>query len=178
MSKNIKGVLISSGKIKNRVSIIAASISSDYADQTITVVGVLNGSFVFVSDLIRQISRNVQVRVRFISLSSYGDNVISSRNVEITNGEKLSCIDEDVIIVEDIVDTGLTIQTARRLVVSAGARSVRVAALLSKPNLHSQTIDYLGFEIPDEFVVGYGLDHAGLYRNLSGIYTLEDRVSV
>jgi len=142
-----------------------------------TVVGILKGSFVFIADLIRHIDPSIPLEVEFMAVSSYGSGTVSSGEVRIDQDISTSLNGKDVLIVEDIVDTGLTIAAVKDLLLSRNPSSVRIAALLEKeidrrPGL---TLDYIGFRIPDVFVVGYGLDLAQRYRNLKEIRVLDGR---
>jgi hypoxanthine phosphoribosyltransferase len=169
--KDIKDFL-SSDKIKNRIKEIAAQINADYAGEELTVVGVLNGSFIFTADLVRQL--NVPVNIEFMSASSYGEGTTSSGVVKINLDLKTNIEGKNVLLVEDIVDTGLTITNLIDVLKTRKPKSLKLCSLLYKPARikHKVKIDYLAFEIPDNFVVGYGLDFAGKYRELPfiGIY--------
>ncbi len=165
--------LIDEDTIRARVAELGAMISRDQGGREVHLLGILRGSFVFMADLARQIA--VPTTVDFIALSSYGDETVSSGVVKIEIDLGISIRDREVIIVEDIVDTGLTLQYLLRNLATRGPRSMKLCALLSKPSRRKATvdIDYLGFEIPDEFVVGYGLDHAQRYRNLPYIGVMD-----
>jgi len=164
-------VLISEVEIQRRVAEMGARISGDYRDRQIIVVGILKGSFIFIADLIRQIDPAIPVEVEFMTVSSYGNGTTSSGEVRIEHDIGTPVEGRDLLIVEDIVDTGLTISRIRDLMASRGAASIRIATLLEKETArgHQLTLDYIGFKIPDRFVVGYGLDSAQLYRNLKEI---------
>jgi hypoxanthine phosphoribosyltransferase len=148
------------------VQVLGEQISRDYAGRELVVVPVLTGSFVFAADLLRAI--DCDVRVDFLGVRSYGDGTESSGVVQITHDLTHPIEGLDVLVVEDIVDTGLTMSYLVRNLATRRPRSVRLAALLHKParTRLPVVIDYLGFTIEDVFVVGYGLDHAGRYRNL------------
>ncbi len=165
-------VMISAEKIQARVREMAKTIRGDYKDQEIYVVGVLKGSFVFMADLVRAIDGPLQCD--FLGLSSYGSATESSGVVAITKDLGESVEGRDVLIIEDIIDTGLTMTYLLDNLKTRHPRSVKIAALLSKPARRQVevSIDYLGFTIEDRFVVGYGLDYAGLYRNLPYLGTL------
>lgn len=158
--------LLSSETIAERVRELGAAISRDYADRSLVIVSVLKGSFVFAADLARAIT--VPLRVEFLGVRSYGSGTKSSGVVQITYDLLRPIEGEDVLIVEDIVDTGLTVAHLLDLLRTRFPRSVKVCALLHKPSREERRvpIDYLGFTIEDRFVVGYGLDHAEKYRNL------------
>ena len=168
-------VLISDLEIQSRVAEMGARISDDYRDRSILVVGILKGSFIFIADLIRQIDPTIAVELEFMKVSSYGSGTTSSGEVRIENDIGSPVEGKDLLIVEDIVDTGLTISRIRDLFASRGAASIRIATLLEKETDrgHSLTLDYIGFKIPDRFVVGYGLDFAQRYRNLKEIRVLD-----
>lgn len=163
---------ISEEKIKEKVQELAQQITNDYKGKELVVVCVLNGSFMFCADLIREL--NLPVTMEFISVSSYGNEMKSSGKVKIQLDLKNDIKNKDVLLVEDIVDTGLTMTQLIEHLKTKSPRSLKLASLLFKPAKleHKITIDYLAFEISDKFVVGYGLDLAGRYRELPyiGIY--------
>jgi hypoxanthine phosphoribosyltransferase len=166
-------VMLSTNDITERVRELGAQITRDYADRTLVLVCVLKGSFVFASDLARAI--DLPLRVDFLGVRSYGEGTESSGVVQITQDLSKPIALEDVLIVEDIVDTGLTIAHLMDLFRTRQPRSVKVCALLHKParSKVEVKIDYLGFTIEDRFVVGYGLDFAEKYRNLPYIGVVE-----
>ncbi|MCH2531526.1 MAG: hypoxanthine phosphoribosyltransferase, partial [Dehalococcoidia bacterium] len=137
------------------------------------VVGALNGSFVFLADLIRHL--HLPIQVDFIRLSSYDEATDSSGTIRLHHGVRTPVNGKNVLVVEDIVDTGLTAQFIRRYFDDEGAATVRICSLLDKPirRVTSVTVDYVGFEVPDEFLVGYGLDFNQQYRELRALYSLE-----
>lgn len=160
--------------IDKRVSELAEEISNEYKGKEVLLVGVLTGSFIFCADLIRKLS--IPVSIEFISASSYeGESTVSSGNVKINLDLKRDISGKHIILIEDIVDTGLTITRLTKLLMSRDPSSLRIASLLFKPARleHKVEIDYLGFEIEDKFVVGYGLDFDGKFRELPyiGIYS-------
>jgi hypoxanthine phosphoribosyltransferase len=160
-------ILYSEEQIKARVSELGAQITRDYADKDLVVVGVLKGSVVFLADLIRSIDSNLTID--FMAVSSYKDGTVSTGDVEILKDLTNPIRGKDVIICEDIVDTGLTLFRLMEILGSRGANSLKIASLLDKPEPRIKKelkIDYCGFQIPNKFVVGYGLDAAGRYRNL------------
>ncbi|MCY4643177.1 MAG: hypoxanthine phosphoribosyltransferase [Bacteriovoracales bacterium] len=173
MNKSLPRVLISREQIAHRVDKLGRQITADFQGEEIVILCILNGAFVFCSDLIKKIQ--LPLKVEFISLSSYGSGTDSKEEVICEWDCKLSLRDRNVVIVEDIVDSGLTIKYLLQMIHSRGAKSVKVAALLFKPsrNRYPVSIDYLGFEIPDQFVVGHGLDHAQKYRELPYIGIIE-----
>jgi hypoxanthine phosphoribosyltransferase len=161
-------------KIQERVKEIAEEINRDYQGKIPVFIGVLNGSFLFLSDLIRHI--NLECEIDFFKLSSYGDEKISSGKVKLLKELNCEVNGRDLIIVEDIVDTGLSIKFIEELIETHTPASMRVVSLLVKPKSlkYNAKIDYIGFNIPSEFVVGYGLDYAQKFRNLRSIYILDD----
>jgi hypoxanthine phosphoribosyltransferase len=172
-------VLIRREEIEKRVSELAAQITQDFAGQPVIFVGVLKGAAIFLSDLARQVK--LDATFDFIGVSSYGNRPSpqtelqngwdSSGEVRLTKDVDQSMRDKNVIIVEDILDTGLTLSYLRKMLLAHQPRSLKVAALLDKPSRRKLPIegDYVGFKIPDEYVVGYGLDYAEKYRNLADI---------
>src|SRR5881628_1061830 len=152
MTTGLGTVLISEGEIRRRISEIGRQISKDYAGRTVTLVGILKGSFMFLADVIRAISLETPVEVDFMSVSSYGDATTTSGTVHIEKDLAIPIVGKDVIIVEDIVDTGLTLFHVYNILLGRGARSLRVAALLEKPgkSKYNRPIDYLGFKIPKD----------------------------
>jgi hypoxanthine phosphoribosyltransferase len=169
-------VLITEEEIRRRIAEIGRQISKDYAGRTATLVGILKGSFIFIADLIRTISLDVPVEVDFMSVASYGDSTTTSGTVHIEKDLGISIEDKDVIIIEDIVDSGLTLLHVYNILSARGARSLRVATLLEKTgnSKYDRPLDYVGFKIPNKFVVGYGLDYAQRYRNLRDIRVLDE----
>ena len=164
---------ISESQIQECVGRLAQLIQTDYQDQPLLVVGVLHGSFVFLSDLIRHMQLPIQVD--FIRLSSYDESAKSSGAVRLHHGVRTTVVGKNVLVVEDIVDTGLTVQFIRGYFEDQGAATVRICSLLDKPvrRRTSVTVDYVGFEVPDEFLVGYGLDYNQQYRELRALYSLD-----
>ncbi|HEY1954200.1 MAG TPA: hypoxanthine phosphoribosyltransferase [Polyangiaceae bacterium] len=165
--------MLSREEIAERVAELGAQITKEYRDGSLVLLCVLKGSFVFASDLARAI--DLPLRIDFLGVRSYGEGTESSGVVQITQDLSRPIEHEDVLIVEDIVDTGLTIAHLMDLLRTRAPRSVKVCALLHKP-VRSRVqvkIDYLGFTIEDKFVVGYGLDFAERYRNLPYIGVVE-----
>jgi hypoxanthine phosphoribosyltransferase len=175
-NNDIKEVLISSSQIENRVKEIAEEISADYADKNPLMVGILKGAWVFLADLVRQMTCPCQVD--FISASSYGKGTVTSGNVKVMKDLAESCEGRDVIIVEDIIDTGITLSFLQKMLQERKARSVEIVTFLSKPSRRKVNVDvkYVGYEIPDAFVVGYGMDYAEQYRELQYIGILKEEI--
>jgi len=169
-------VLIPEEDIRRRILDLGLQISTDYDGGAVTLIGILKGSFIFLADLIRAISPEIRVEVDFMSVSSYGDATTTSGTVHIEKDLGISIEGKDVIIVEDIVDTGLTLLHVYNICSGRGARSLRVATLLQKPgnSKYNRPLEYVGFTIPNEFVVGFGLDYAQGYRNLPDIRVLNE----
>jgi hypoxanthine phosphoribosyltransferase len=167
-------ILISEEDLRRRVDEIAREVAADLRDKDPVVICVLKGAFVFVADLIRRL--DLPVTTEFIRVSSYGNNVVTSGEVKLELDLANSVANRHVLLIEDIVDTGLTLQYLKANLAARGPASIRVCALLHKPanNVKLTTIDYVGFSIPSKFVVGYGLDYQGYYRNLPYIAQIED----
>ncbi len=166
-------VLISKESIENRIIDIAKEIDKDYEGKDLVVVCVLNGAFVFCSDLIRKMQKHVYVD--FMKASSYGESTVSSGNLRIDLDLKVDIEGKHVLLIEDIVDTGLTLTNIIERLSKRNPASLKLASLLFKKarNKYPVPIDYLGFDIEDLFVIGYGLDFAGKYRELPyiGVYS-------
>jgi hypoxanthine phosphoribosyltransferase len=160
-------MLYSAEEIGARVSELGAEITRDYTDKDLVIIGVLKGSVIFLADLIRAI--DLKMTIDFMAVSSYKDGTVSTGDVEILKDLTNPIRGKDVIICEDIVDTGLTLFRLMEILGSRGANSIKIATLLDKPEPRIKKelkIDYTGFQIPNKFVVGYGLDAANRYRNL------------
>jgi hypoxanthine phosphoribosyltransferase len=166
--------LFSAEQIQARISELGAEIARDYRGRTPLLVGVLKGAYIFMSDLAR--ATDLRLGVEFMAISSYGSGMRSSGEVRIVKDLDVPVEGRDILIVEDIVDTGLTLSFLINILHQRGARSVRLAALLDKWERREREvqIDYCGFRIPDAFVVGYGLDYAERYRNLPFIAVIKD----
>ena len=165
--------LISRERIAERVSELATQITREYAGRSLVLLSVLKGSFMFAADLAREIA--LPVRVEFLGVRSYGDGSKSSGVVQITQDLTSPVEGDDIVIVEDIIDTGLTLSYLREQLLLRNPASIKIASLLHKParKLRDVEIDYLGFTIDDVFVVGYGLDYAERYRNLPFLGVLD-----
>jgi hypoxanthine phosphoribosyltransferase len=173
MPKHLR-VLVSSAAIQNRVKELGRQIDTDYPDGPIYLIGILKGSFMFLADLCRAIERH-SVRIEFIGISSYGKNKTSSGQVRVTKDLDVELEGQNVLVVEDIVDSGVTLTYLTRIFEQRRPASLKVVTLLDKPErrISPVNVSYIGFQIPDEFVVGYGLDFAEDYRNLADICVLE-----
>ena len=175
MDKSKLRVLISAEQIQARVEELGRQITAAYPqDRPIFLIGILKGAVPFLADLARAIDRNV--RLDFIGTSSYGKGKTTSGEVKLTKDLDMSIEGGDVLIVEDIVDSGVTLTYLMHVLDQRKPRSIRIAALLDKPErrLRPVHVAYVGFTIPDEFVVGYGLDYAEEYRNLKDICVLSE----
>ncbi|MBI4457301.1 MAG: hypoxanthine phosphoribosyltransferase [Acidobacteria bacterium] len=171
-------ILLTADQIQRRVREIGEQISFDYATKKPLFIGILKGACMFLSDLIRYVS--LPISVDFIAVASYGVETESSGHVQLLKDVESSIEDKDVVIIEDIVDTGLTLTYLIHNFESRNPVSLKVAALLNKPSRRQVDVklDYVGFEIPDKFVVGYGLDYAQTYRNLPYVAVLKNDLEV
>ncbi len=169
-------VLFTAEQIQSRVLELAAELRKAIPTEPILLLGVLKGSFHFVSDLARALTG--EVMVDFVQTSSYGDDKSSSGVVQLRKDHDVNIEGRHVVIVEDIVDTGLTLKYLRELLLTRKPASLCVVSMLSKPEArtHSTLIEYVGFEIPNSFVVGYGLDYAERYRNLPYVAVLHEEL--
>ena len=165
-------VLISAEELQNRIKAIAASISRDYAGKVPIMVGVLNGAALLLSDLIRYL--DIDCEIDFIKTSSYGNQRVSSGEITMIKDFSADLHGRDIIIVEDIVDSGLSVQYLKRRIKNMKPASLKVVSLLTKKEAFKVdlTIDYVGFEIDNRFVIGYGLDYKQVKRNVNAIYQL------
>ena len=166
-------VLITRDQIAAKVAELAARITADFAGESVVLIGVLKGATIFLADLARQIQ--LDATFDFIAVSSYGNAMQHSGEVRLVKDVDQSMAGRNIILVEDILDTGLTLTYIRKLLQAHQPKSFRIAALLDKVSRRTEPIqaDYVGFVIPDEFVVGYGLDFAERYRNLPDICVLD-----
>ena len=165
-------VLLRRSAIQKRIREMGRQMSRDFRGQRVHLIGVLKGASIFLSDLIRQI--RLEVSLDFMAVSSYGQGKQSSGQVRLTKDLDTSIEGLNVILVEDILDTGLTLSYLQRVLMQRKPRVLRIAALLDKPDRRIKEVkaDYVGFQIPNEFVVGYGLDYAERYRNLKDVCVL------
>ena len=176
MRNDIERVLISEEDIKIKISELAAKITADYKNKKLIVVTVLKGGFIFAADLMRKI--DLDVSIEFIAVSSYGASSKSRGVVKIVKDLDHDVNGKNILIVEDIVDSGLTLNYLKKLLVGRGVNDIKICTILNKPSRRKTDIkiDYIGFDIPDEFVVGYGLDYAERYRSLPYIGVLKKSI--
>ncbi|MBN1560338.1 hypoxanthine phosphoribosyltransferase [candidate division KSB1 bacterium] len=166
-------VLITRQKLQKRIRELGREITHDYRGKEPIVIGILNGCFVFISDLVREIELDLEID--FLKISSYGDAQVSSGNVTMLKDVDANIHDRHVLVVEDIVDTGVSLKYLEEKLKALHPASLKFVTLLykkDKAKIHFN-IDYVGFEIPDEFVIGYGLDHKQILRNLPAIYVMD-----
>ena len=166
MKKDLADVLLSEEQIKGIIHRLGSQISEDYKGKNLLLVSVLKGSIVFMADLMREI--NIECKIDFMAVSSYGSGSESSGSVKIIKDLDIDLQGYDLLIVEDILDSGNTLSKLKRLLLERNPRSIKICTFLDKPSRRTADIiaDYVGCEIPDEFVVGYGLDYDEKYRNL------------
>lgn len=178
MHNDIAKILISEEALKARVAEMGAQIAADYKDKNPVMICILKGAIVFYTDLLRAMP--IQISMDFMAVSSYGKSTKSSGEVEIRKDLSISIENRHVIIVEDIIDSGFTLNYLTKMLAARGASSIAVCTLLDKPSRRAPGItlksNYSGFEVGDEFVVGYGLDYAELYRNLPYIGVLKPEI--
>ena len=170
--ERIGEILVQADELQHRIKEMAAEVSRDYADKDLLLIGVLKGAVFFLADLMRQL--DVPCEVDFMAVASYGSSTDSSGVVRILKDLDAPLEGRDVLIVEDIVDSGLTLQYLMRTLEARGPASLAVCALLTKPERRKVDMParYVGFEIPDKFAIGYGLDYAERYRNLPYVAAL------
>ena len=176
MKEDVLRVLLSEDEIREKVRELGGKITADYKNSNLMLVTVLKGAVVFLADLMRQI--DVPAEIDFMVVSSYGSGVKSSGVVKIVKDLDVPLAGKDILIVEDILDSGLTLSYIKELLESRGPRSIRIATLLDKPSRRKVDLqaDYIGFSVPDEFVIGYGLVYDEKYRNLPDIGVLHPRI--
>lgn len=167
-------VLISAEQIQTRVQELAARIDADHPEGPVYLIGILKGACIFLADLARAMKS--PARIEFMGISSYGRGKTTSGEVQVTKDLDVSIEGHQIIVVEDIVDSGVTLSYLRKLLLNRKPKSLRIATLLDKPERRRSPVevDYVGFQIPDEFVVGYGLDYAEDYRNLPEVRVLSE----
>ena len=173
MKNDIKDVLFTEQQLKEKVGEMGAQITRDYAGKNPLIISVLKGSYVFMADLTRTI--DTSCTIDFMVVSSYVGDTKTTGEVQIIKDIETQIEGRDLLIVEDILDSGVTLSYLMKILKARGANSIRLCTLLSKPERRKVNVqvDYLGFEIPDDFVVGYGLDYAERYRNLPYIGVLK-----
>ena len=176
MREDVLRVLLSEEEIRAKVKEMGQKITEDYKNSNLMLVTVLKGAVVFLADVMRQI--DVPAEIDFMVVSSYGSGVKSSGVVKIVKDLDVPLEGKDILIVEDILDSGLTLSYIKKLLASRGPRSIKIATLLDKPSRRKVDLqaDYVGFSVPDEFVIGYGLDYDEKYRNLPYIGILKPEV--
>lgn len=176
MLNDIERVLVSEAELEAKVQELADKISADYADKNPVFIGILKGSFVFMADLMRKI--NIYCDIDFMAVSSYGNKSTSSGAVKINKDLGQDIEGRHVVIIEDILDSGRTLSYLKKYLMNRDPASISICTLLDKPARREADIkaDYFGFDIPDEFVVGYGLDYAEHYRNLPFIGVLKPEI--
>ncbi len=176
LSQDLSEVLLSEAQIQGRVAELGRTLSADYVEKDPLLVGILSGSFLFIADLVR--SMNLPLAIDFMAVSSYGDRTSTSGVVRILKDLNSSIAGRHVILVEDIVDTGLTLDYLYKNLQTRNPASLKVCALLDKKEARVRDVEvaYVGFHCPNEFVVGYGLDYRGRYRNLPFIGVLRPEV--
>ena len=176
MKEDVLRVLLSEDEIREKVRELGGKITADYKNSNLMLVTVLKGAVVFLADLMRQI--DVPAEIDFMVVSSYGSGVKSSGVVKIVKDLDVPLAGKDLLIVEDILDSGLTLSYIKELLASRGPASIKIATLLDKPSRRKVDLqaDYIGFSVPDEFVIGYGLDYDEKYRNLPYIGILKPEV--
>ncbi len=176
MLKDIDKVLVSEEELDKKTTEIANAISRDFAGKELILIGILKGGVVFASDLIKKI--NIPMEIEFMAVSSYGKESETSGVVTLKKDVDTPLTGKNVIVVEDIVDSGYTMKYLKKVFLDRKAESVKICTLLSKPSRRKVEIDldYVGFEVPDEFVVGYGLDFDEKYRNLPFVGVLKREV--
>lgn len=173
MAQHTLSPFLTANQIQTRIQEMGAQISQDYGPEPLLLLGILKGSFIFMADLARAIT--ISTHVEFIAVSSYAKGKTSSGQVKLTKDLDTSIEGLDVLIVEDILDTGITLTYIMQILAQRKPKSIRIATLLNKPERRLRPVDarYIGFDIPDKFVVGYGLDYAEDYRNLPDVCVLE-----
>ena len=165
-------LLLSSEQIQQRVAELGQELTREYAGKKLVLMGVLNGAFMFLADLAKHIELDLEVD--FIRVASYGNETSTSGTIRLTKEPELELVDKDILLVEDIIDTGTTMAWLERYFQDHAVRSVKVCALIDKKERRQTRVqvDYAAFHIDRGFLIGYGLDYAQLYRNLPAIYTL------
>ena len=173
---DVAGVLFNEEQISEKVKELGENITRDFEGEEIIAVGILRGSVVFLADLIRNIALHTELE--FMSVSSYGDSTKSSGVVKINKDLDIDICGKNVIIIEDIIDSGVTLKYLKELLLKRNPKSLKICTLLNKPERRKSDVipDYVGYDIPDEFVIGYGLDYANKYRNMPYIGILKREI--
>lgn len=176
LAKDILEVVVTEDQIRTRIKEIADQIMQDYEGKDLLLVGVLNGASVFYVNLMMEL--DLMLDMNYIRVSSYGSGTSSSGTVRMLYDLEVDVTGKDVLVIEDIIDSGNTLSRLKQTLIGRGAASFKCAALLDKPSRRVVNIeaDYVGFQVPDKFLVGYGLDYAGKYRNLKFIGTLKPEI--
>lgn len=176
MREDIKEVLFTEGQIRDKIKEIGKKISNDYREKDLILIGILKGSVMFMSDLMKEIT--VPCSMDFMAVSSYGNSTESTGRVKILKDLDFSVEGKDILIVEDIIDSGITLAYLKEYLYSRKPNSLEISTLLNKPERRKINIEakYTGFNVPDAFLVGYGLDFAEKYRNLPYIGILKEEV--
>lgn len=176
MNKDIDHVLVSEQQLEEKIAELGAQITRDYQGKDLLLVSILKGACVFLSDLMRAV--DLPVAIDFMCVSSYGTGTVTQGRAKIMKDLDVDIAGKDVLIVEDILDSGVTLSHVMEMLRSRKPASLRLCSLLEKPERHKVhvPIDYVGFVVPDEFVVGYGLDYAEKYRNLPYVGVLKESV--
>ena len=176
MLEDISRILFTEDEIKSRVAELGRQISEDFKGEDIVVIGLLKGCFMFIADLMRAIDTNVAVD--FMVVSSYGSGVVSSGEIKVRKDYTIDLEGKNVLVIDDILDTGRTLAFVKDYLIVKSPKCIKLCTLLDKPErkLSKVTVDYVGFSVPDEFVVGYGLDYDEKYRNLPFIGVLKPEI--
>ncbi|WP_057828157.1 hypoxanthine phosphoribosyltransferase [Liquorilactobacillus cacaonum] len=176
MNEDIKEILYSKSQIKEVSKQIGKKLTADYLDKKPLVICVLKGAVLFMADIIREI--DTYAEIDFMDVSSYGDGTVSSGEVKILKDLDVPVEGREILIIEDIIDTGKTLQCLVDLLKHRKAKTVKICTLLDKPERRVEGVvpDYVGFQVPNEFVVGYGLDYQGMYRNLPYVGILKPEI--
>ena len=176
LEQDVEKVLISKEELEVRIAELGCQIAEDYAGEPLTVVGILKGASIFFADLVRAV--DLPLQMDFMSVSSYGSGTSSSGVVKIIKDLDADVTGRHIPLVEDIIDTGITLAYLKEYLSNRGAKSVRICALLDKPVRREKAVpvDYVGFTMPDEFLIGYGIDYAENYRNLPYVAALKRSV--
>jgi len=167
-------VVVSKEEIERRVAELGAQITREYEGKNLLVVSLMKGSFIFAADLVRKI--DLPVRIEFMTTSSYGHGEQSTGKLKIVHDLSVDCSEFDVLIVDDITDTAITMSEVVRILGERNPKSIKACVLLDKPSRRKvdYTADYIGFEIPDKFIVGYGLNYGDYYRNIDHVFAFVD----